>query len=227
MIDSSIIYLEISIERSVKKSISLKLLPPRKLLVRAPYSIPDQEIRDVIQSKRQWINKNLERLNCSQPLIEEDESGITKAFYLGNPLPIVRDLKKGFLRKEEVLHLEEQSNGTKERKLVFSWLKKEATSFLSKRFKERVSRLPKHAAKPNGLILRLYRSRWGCCNNNKVISLNTRLIQLPTFIIDYVIDHELAHCTYLNHSQSFYTLLQEINVLSKRYKREIQKYLLN
>lgn len=49
--------------------------------------------------------------------------------------------------------------------------------------------------------------RWGSCTNKKIINLSLFLMMMPERLIDYVILHELAHITHLDHSQKFWELL--------------------
>jgi predicted metal-dependent hydrolase len=51
-------------------------------------------------------------------------------------------------------------------------------------------------------------SRWGSCSVRKNVSLNWRLLLLPSEIHDYVIWHELSHLTEMNHSDRFWNLLK-------------------
>jgi predicted metal-dependent hydrolase len=52
--------------------------------------------------------------------------------------------------------------------------------------------------------VRNQRSRWGACSARGVITLNWRLIQMPAFVADYVILHELMHLRQPNHSRRFW-----------------------
>jgi predicted metal-dependent hydrolase len=61
-----------------------------------------------------------------------------------------------------------------------------------------------HQLTVKAVHVRNQRSRWGSCSGRKTISLNWRLIQLPPEISDYIILHELAHLTFLNHSERFW-----------------------
>ena len=49
--------------------------------------------------------------------------------------------------------------------------------------------------------------RWGSCTYKKSLNLSLFLMLVPERIIDYVILHELAHITHLNHSPKFWQLL--------------------
>jgi predicted metal-dependent hydrolase len=60
------------------------------------------------------------------------------------------------------------------------------------------------------VTVRNQRSRWGSCSVNGTVSLNWRLIQAPEFVRDYIIYHELAHLWEMNHSQRFWSRVEEI-----------------
>ncbi|MGB0334089.1 MAG: M48 family metallopeptidase [Opitutales bacterium] len=51
-------------------------------------------------------------------------------------------------------------------------------------------------------------SRWGSCSASRCISLNWRLVLLEPCLQDYVILHELAHLSEMNHGPRFWSLLK-------------------
>ncbi|MCP4476443.1 MAG: M48 family metallopeptidase [Gammaproteobacteria bacterium] len=57
------------------------------------------------------------------------------------------------------------------------------------------------------VTFRSQKTRWGSCNHEGTISLNTQLIFLPLDIVDYVLIHELAHTQHPNHSTDFWSLV--------------------
>jgi hypothetical protein len=51
------------------------------------------------------------------------------------------------------------------------------------------------------------RSRWGSCGRDGHICLNWRLIQMPDWVRDYVLIHELMHLRRMDHSPKYWRLV--------------------
>ena len=49
-----------------------------------------------------------------------------------------------------------------------------------------------------------FKSKWGTCSTRGDISYNWRVVIAPHRIVDYVVVHELAHLTHLDHSSIFW-----------------------
>ena len=51
-------------------------------------------------------------------------------------------------------------------------------------------------------------SRWGSCTpTDSTIRINNRLAKVPTWVLDYVIVHEICHLRHPNHSSQFWMLV--------------------
>jgi predicted metal-dependent hydrolase len=61
-----------------------------------------------------------------------------------------------------------------------------------------------HGIDVKRITVRAQKSRWGSCSSRGTISLNWRLIQTPTFVVDYLIIHELMHRREMNHSARYW-----------------------
>ncbi len=52
-------------------------------------------------------------------------------------------------------------------------------------------------------------SNWGSCSSKSNLNFSTRLLFTPEDVQDYVIIHELAHLTEMNHSDRFWKLVEQ------------------
>ena len=67
-----------------------------------------------------------------------------------------------------------------------------------------------HGLTFSGFTIRNQRSRWGSCSRTGRIALNFRLVQMPAFVSDYVLVHELMHLRQQNHSIRFWRLVEAV-----------------
>jgi len=92
------------------------------------------------------------------------------------------------------------------KELFIKFYKKEAKKYISKKIYEICEILNLSF---NKLKITSASSRWGSCNSKKNINFSFRLIMAPKNSIDYVIIHELAHLTEMNHSKDFWNLVEK------------------
>ena len=65
------------------------------------------------------------------------------------------------------------------------------------------------------------RSVWGLCSKKDGrITLNLRLVYVPTAAIEYVVVHEMTHLLYADHSKRFYAALEK-RMPDYRARREL------
>lgn len=55
------------------------------------------------------------------------------------------------------------------------------------------------------------RSRWGSCGEDGRLSFSWRLIFAPPAALDYVVAHEVAHLSHLDHSRAFWSLCRSLS----------------
>ena len=71
--------------------------------------------------------------------------------------------------------------------------------------------------------IRNQRARWGSCSNSGTISLNWRLVLMPPDLQDHIILHELAHLVHMDHSTSFWALLESWDPLFKTNRKTLKR----
>ena len=73
----------------------------------------------------------------------------------------------------------------------------------------------RHAAKlgvtPRRITLRDTTSRWGSCSSTGALNFSWRLIMAPSYVLDYLAAHEVAHLVYMNHSPAFWKILGKLS----------------
>lgn len=72
--------------------------------------------------------------------------------------------------------------------------------------------------------VRNQRSRWGACSPARVITLNWRLVQMPTAVSDYVLFHELMHLRQPNHSRKFWREVETVCPSWQESERWLRRY---
>ena len=63
------------------------------------------------------------------------------------------------------------------------------------------------------------RTKWGHCTTRGIIQMNWLIMLAPYAVIDYLIAHEVCHLLHMNHSRSFWQLVDSLCPNPKRYVR--------
>jgi len=82
--------------------------------------------------------------------------------------------------------------------------------------------------KPASIRITGAKTRWGSCSSKKSVNYSWRLIMAEDAVIDYVVVHELAHLTEMNHSARFWAIVEKVLPDFRKRKaklRELQKRL--
>ena len=74
----------------------------------------------------------------------------------------------------------------------------------------------------NRVAIRNQRRCWGSCTSLKNLNFNYKILLLPPHLRDYIIVHELCHLAELNHSQQFWSLVEEQMPDYKRHVAELK-----
>ena len=109
------------------------------------------------------------------------------------------------------------------RKVIINVIHEEAKRILPSRLEILAER---HRFKYSCCSVRNSHSRWGSCSGKGNISLSIYLVLLTDELIDYVLLHELCHTVEMNHSERFWTLLDNVcKCNSKDIRNKLKKHI--
>ena len=174
-----------------------------------PSPPPEETIRKVVESKRQWI---YEKTKHSQkydkqphPPGKELVNG-ESALYLGREYQIeVVATDSTEIHLEQRFLIPTSLAGESRRRVLRNWYIDQAKERILPKVKSLAAMLGVTFA--NAKIVD-NRFRWGSCTPKDNVNLNWRLIKAPMFVIDYVIVHELAHLIETNHTPRFWNIVR-------------------
>lgn len=184
------------------------------IVVRAPETIPDERIEDMVEAKRLWIYKNLAEwrdLNATRVLREyKNGEGF---LYLGRSyrLLLVAEQNEPLLLKNGRFSLR--------RDLVDAGSIAAAQSafrdYYIARGQERISRrvnyyAPKVGVAPHEVNVRELGNRWASCSPNGNLAFHWKCMMAPQTIIDYIVVHELCHFHQLDHTDAFWNEVDKV-----------------
>jgi len=202
------------------RSLKLRVYDDGSVVVTAPPHVRQPVIEGFIEQHRGWIETRLEQVIKQQQALILEKEGLLfrgKQYHLRLGVSSARQASAKFVG-DTLLVSSPTENHAEVRRLIEKLYRKLASAY----FGQRVPLLGDLVGKDiSNVTIRSQRTRWGSCSSRNTISLNWRLIMAPDWVSDYVIYHELAHLTQMNHSKAFWQLVAAYH---KRYK-EAEKWL--
>lgn len=104
---------------------------------------------------------------------------------------------------------------------VTDFLKKQAKIKITEQAHLQAKRLGKKFSK---ITVRDTETRWGSCSHNKNLSFSWRLILAPSYVLEYVVAHELAHLVEMNHSDKFWSIVDKLYPEQKKARKWLNEH---
>jgi len=184
----------------------IRLLPERVLRVTIPRGGSRKEALRFVSENYAWVEKQFLSLRLRGSLLPDETSqAMGTVLFRGRRIPIQSMSRDRSLAcfSDQLAGVSSETRGCSRdsAEIVLRHLAKvelpKATFRLAKY----------HGFAPGRVSIRNQKTRWGSCSSTGAISLNWRLVQLPAYVRDYVILHELVHLDHLNHSTRFWERL--------------------
>jgi predicted metal-dependent hydrolase len=174
-----------------------------------PRSFPLRNVESFVEEKRPWIERTLRRMRESDtqfPPPRPCDGG--EVPYLGERLSVrvrhERSRTRAHVsrRGSELTVKLGPRNGLQE--ALEAWYRRQARLEVAPRLDAAVARAGRSYSR---LQIRGQRTRWASCSTSGAMSFNWRLLLAPAEILDYVVEHEVAHLDVQDHSRRFWELL--------------------
>ncbi len=207
--------IDYEIRRSTRRQKTLELtVSPRGVSVAVPATTRPEDVAAFVRSKARWILDRLATVpaeHVSPPLPDSLP-------YLGRSLSLsadnadVADVDVRFrpweLKVSLPLAMDPDNAAPQVRSAVAEWYWLRACEHVPIGV-DRWWPTMGSGAKPE-VIIGDQRKRWGSCAAEGPLRFNWRLVMLEPRLLDYVVVHELAHLTELNHGPDFWALVNSV-----------------
>jgi predicted metal-dependent hydrolase len=195
----------------------VEVVVPRRMSMR--------HVEPFVAEKRRWIERTLRKMQEAEhesPTVQLADGGVVP--YLGEELELRVKVEPGrqrshVARRAGVLHVKVPRRGPEPiRDALESWYRRRARAEVAPRLDAATRRA---GTRYKRLSIRGQRTRWASCSSSGAMSFNWRLLLAPPEILEYVVEHEVAHIEVLDHSRRFWSLVAR---RSPRY-REHERWL--
>ncbi|MBV9212134.1 MAG: M48 family metallopeptidase [Actinobacteria bacterium] len=177
-----------------------------------PRRMPLGAVAPFVASKSTWIERTL-RQHREAARVERRSrlaDGGTVP-YLGRDLKLNVRVEAGRVRPHVALRGDEltvavgRPGPSAIRDALERWYRRRARREVARRLDAAVARRGTSYAR---LSIRNQRTRWASCSQDGAMSFNWRLLLAPPEVLDYVVEHEVAHLEVLGHSRRFWALVE-------------------
>jgi predicted metal-dependent hydrolase len=198
-----------TIRRSERARHARILVSPDGVEVVVPRRFALREVGPFVEEKRPWIERTLRRMRESDvelPPARLADGG--EVPYLGERLSLRVRVEPGRVRphvarRRDALHAK-VAFAASLRDALERWYRRRARVEVAPRLAAAAARA---GVEYRSLSIRGQRTRWASCSSRGAMSFNWRLLLAPAAILDYVVEHEVAHLEVHDHSPRFWELL--------------------
>ena len=170
-----------------------------------------RHVEPFVAEKQRWIERTLEKYAAarleSPGAVLMDGGSVP---YLGEWLELDVRVEPGrtrphVARRSDVLTVKVARGGQAAiADALERWYRKRAREEVTIRLDDATARAGTSWTR---LSIRGQRTRWASCGQDGAMSFNWRLLLAPEEILDYVVEHEVAHLSVHDHSRRFWRLL--------------------
>jgi predicted metal-dependent hydrolase len=176
-----------------------------------PRRFPLRQVEPFVEQKRPWIERTLRRMaetDAELPPARLEDGG--ELPYLGERLRLRVRVEPGRVRSHvarrgDTVHAAVPAAGREPLlEALERWYRRRARAEVEPRLRRAAAAA---GSRFTTLQIRGQRTRWASCSSSGAMSFNWRLLLAPAQVLDYVVEHEVAHLEVPDHSRRFWRLL--------------------
>jgi len=197
-----------------RQTMAIKVEAPDKITVIVPIGTSKKVIIEKVQEKASWIYRKLDYYKNIQYLQAPREFVHGELFmYLGQDYILNIEINDCLprarleLNKEKLFLRTPLFDKNLIEKVIKGWYRQKAREKIEERLSYYLPKIPK---KPNRIVVKEQKSRWGSCSSKGNLNFNWKIIMAPIDVLDYIVVHELCHLVFLNHSKEFWNMVAAI-----------------
>ena len=195
---------EYTLKRSNRKTVAIHIIDGA-VEVRAPLKMPKHDIDHFVVSKEKWIFGKLADSLERATQRENFRLGFgDEIIYRGKQYPILEKQGDRIGFDNKCFYMPPGLEPEQIKYACVQIYRLLAKRYLTEKTNEYAKRM---SVTPVAVRINSAKTRWGSCSSKKSINYSWRLIMAGDDIIDYVVVHELAHISELNHSTRFWALV--------------------
>jgi predicted metal-dependent hydrolase len=204
------------VRSSRRRSVGIQIMPDASITVTIPYLYPKFMVNKILKEKEDWIREKQQMMSSRRVTQDRNEY-----WYLGKLYPMVlgKNMKE-LVEVSDKLYIG-STNLKYAKTYLESWYKQQARKIII----PRVEHFAKIAgAQYRSISITSAETRWGSCSSQKTLNFNWKLVMAPLEVIDYVVCHELAHLTELNHSHTFWETVRKMYPLYREHRTWLRRH---
>jgi predicted metal-dependent hydrolase len=193
-----------------------------------PRRMPLREVEPFVAEKEAWIERTLQRYQraaAAGPRVDLRDGGSVP--YLGRELTLRVIVEPGRVRAhvaprgERLVVKVPNPRAETVRDALERWYRKRARAEIAPRLDAATARAGTAYSR---LTIRGQRTRWASCSDGGSMSFNWRLLLASQEVLDYVVEHEVAHLEVMGHSRRFWSLVARRCPDYRDHERWLRRY---
>jgi predicted metal-dependent hydrolase len=211
------------------RNVSLKVTTLGEIEVVVPTGFDLSKIPDLIERKQGWLRSALEQVTSIRSLTDLPVLSSYPEEVALLAIDRVWQIKYQATQSPQLSWREQQDRclllqgNTQNIKLCQKalrlWLARTANCYLVP-WLHTVSQ--RHQLPFKKASVRGQKTLWASCSQQHAISLNYKLLFLPSQLVEYVFTHELCHTVHLNHSANFWKLVSQYETNYQQLDRALK-----